>query len=62
MQSYWYYKWFKNDDIYTRKNLLRGYRYVLIQSTIVFSFLFAFVFILPETYFPDKYTDENGNE
>lgn len=62
MQSYWYWKWFKNDDLDTRQNLLKGYKYVLIQGICLYSFMFLVVYNLPAHYLPDKYEDQMGNE
>lgn len=61
MQSYWYYKWYKRDDFDTRRNLLKGYKYVLIQSVVLYTFLFAVIYYLPSSYLPDQYEDNMGN-
>ena len=61
LQSYWYYKWYRNDDIDTRRNLVKGYKFVLIQSTCLYLFLFSIIYFLPASYLPDKYEDGVGN-
>ena len=62
MLSYWYYKWYKNDDIHTRRNLVKGYKLVLIQSVCLYTLLFAIIFSLPASYLPDSYVDSMGNQ
>ena len=61
MQSYWYYKWLRNDDFDTRQNLMRGYKYVFIQGIVLYCLLFAVIVMLPANYLPAKYEDKLGN-
>ena len=62
MQTYWYYRWFQEDRYETRKNLLKGYRWVLYQGIILYTALFAIVFYMPPEAMPDSYEDNFGNK
>lgn len=61
LQSYWYFKWFIDDDLDTRKNVERGFKWVLVQSIVVFIALLTTVIFLPSQWLPDRFEDSFGN-
>ena len=61
MQSWWYYKWFKEDTFETRRDLKKGYLIVLIQGVIFYTALWIIIWHVPAESLPDKYEDNYGN-
>ena len=62
LQSYWYFRWFLDDDLDTRRNVERGFKYVLIQTVVVFIALMITLTFLPSEWLPDRFEDSLGNE
>ena len=63
MLSWWYYKWFRYGDSFeARRDIYRGYKYILIQGIILYSLIIIVLWYLPAKYFPDSYEDNYGNK
>lgn len=61
MQSYWYYKWIKEDTLETRRSVKHGFLLVLIQQSIFFVGAFLIIYYLPYDALPDKVEDQFGS-
>lgn len=61
MNSWAYYKWFKEDCFETRRSIANSYFYILIQGIFLYIALFVIVYNIPADALPDKYEDSWGN-
>ena len=61
MNSIAYWKWFKDDCFETRQRIMRTYKWILIQSILLYTALFIIVYNIPPEVLPDSYEDSMGN-
>ena len=62
MNSIAYYKWFNEDCYESRQCIRKTYKWILIQSMILYTALLIIVYHIPPEALPDKYEDSWGNE
>lgn len=62
MNSLAYYRWFKEDCYENRQFILKTYKWILIQTIILYTGLFIIVYHLPPEALPDSYEDSWGNK
>lgn len=57
-----YWKFFREDRFETRQFLMKTYKYIMIQSVVIYIGLFFILWNIPPEALPDKYEDSWGNE
>jgi len=62
LNSVAYYKWFKEDCYENRQYIRKTYKWIMIQTVILYTGLFIIVYHLPPDALPDEYEDNWGNK